>query len=444
MRFVQSKSLILALFALATMTTNRLLHAEIPVGFEIIDIVSGNAFHHRPRINNCGEIVYYRGFPADNDSEIYYYDNGKLTKMTNNDVADSYPHTNDKGIIVWNRGADLDGNGDLCRLENGDLRIIGFGSAPRLNIYSHVVYEITRPVTCAFESDIYMFDGENTIRISGYDGRSNQGPAINDIPQVLWTSYDFSSCIIFDWTSLIQMYDDGMIINLPATLEGPQGVDINNLGHAVWSNYDHVEYWDGHTTRILTEGAVASLNDRGDVVFLRWTPYWVGWVYFEGGFYQITNHVPPLEAGPPDINNHGEVVLSWHYNGLTPVTSGITFMRRLRNGDVDFDRDIDLKDFKEFPACLTGPEPRDRLCDCRFLDMRHDRTVDLRDLAAFQNTYANPHNPAEGCCVPHDTSGCGDSDVAACVCAALPTCCSAAWTDPCVLLVELLGCGECP
>jgi hypothetical protein len=37
--------------------------------------------------------------------------------------------------------------------------------------------------------------------------------------------------------------------------------------------------------------------------------------------------------------------------------------------------------------CLTGPGDFDRLCDCRFLDIDHDRDVDLGDFALFQRNY---------------------------------------------------------
>jgi len=40
--------------------------------------------------------------------------------------------------------------------------------------------------------------------------------------------------------------------------------------------------------------------------------------------------------------------------------------------------------------CLTGPGDFDRLCDCRFLDLDHDRDVDLGDFARFQRAYTGP------------------------------------------------------
>ncbi|MFQ5414656.1 MAG: hypothetical protein ACE5E6_09385, partial [Phycisphaerae bacterium] len=58
---------------------------------------------------------------------------------------------------------------------------------------------------------------------------------------------------------------------------------------------------------------------------------------------------------------------------------------------------IDLRDFAAFQNCITGPGDFDgteggfdRLCDCRFLDLDHDRDVDADDFALFQQAMAGP------------------------------------------------------
>jgi hypothetical protein len=38
----------------------------------------------------------------------------------------------------------------------------------------------------------------------------------------------------------------------------------------------------------------------------------------------------------------------------------------------------------------TDPGPEDSLCECRFLDINHDGSVDLRDYAIFQQNFAQP------------------------------------------------------
>ena len=51
--------------------------------------------------------------------------------------------------------------------------------------------------------------------------------------------------------------------------------------------------------------------------------------------------------------------------------------------------------------------------------------------------------PCDGCCVPHETSGCVDSQVADCVCDVDDFCCEHSWDAVCVSLVESQGCGTC-
>ncbi|MBZ5714860.1 hypothetical protein [Nannocystis pusilla] len=47
------------------------------------------------------------------------------------------------------------------------------------------------------------------------------------------------------------------------------------------------------------------------------------------------------------------------------------------------------------------------------------------------------------CCVAGEGPGCVDPAVQACVCAVAPSCCQQQWTDACAALVEPLGCGLC-
>jgi hypothetical protein len=65
------------------------------------------------------------------------------------------------------------------------------------------------------------------------------------------------------------------------------------------------------------------------------------------------------------------------------VTADVSYPQRVP----DFDGDVDLDDAASLHDCLTGPGDFDRLCDCRFLDIDHDRDVDLGDFVLFQRNY---------------------------------------------------------
>ena len=65
---------------------------NLPEGFEIVQLTDGGGQYYTGSadINNCGEIVWSRrlesaGRPS---SEVYLYDNGKVTRLTDNDNND--------------------------------------------------------------------------------------------------------------------------------------------------------------------------------------------------------------------------------------------------------------------------------------------------------------------------------------------------------------------
>ena len=47
------------------------------------------------------------------------------------------------------------------------------------------------------------------------------------------------------------------------------------------------------------------------------------------------------------------------------------------------DGDVDVDDHTAFAGCLVGPVRNDTLCECRFFDLDFDRDVDLRDYSLF-------------------------------------------------------------
>jgi hypothetical protein len=56
-------------------------------------------------------------------------------------------------------------------------------------------------------------------------------------------------------------------------------------------------------------------------------------------------------------------------------------------GDRDGDGDVDLDDYAQFPACMTGPDsgPYDAGCDA--FDFEFDGDVDLGDFATLQEVF---------------------------------------------------------
>ncbi|MCH7689371.1 MAG: chloride channel protein, partial [Planctomycetes bacterium] len=87
------------------------------------------------------------------------------------------------------------------------------------------------------------------------------------------------------------------------------------------------------------------LLNAGDMAFSRWLPGWQAWVHYGGEFYAISDPVdverdPPIDHIRVEINDAGEIAWWWLPNGgFTP--SGIRYMRRIRDGDVDFDGEVE-------------------------------------------------------------------------------------------------------
>ncbi len=376
-----------------------------PNGFESIEVTPGmeNLKRRHPHMNNCGEVVFHIWLePA---GEVFYYDNGVLTQVTNSeDISDIFPDINDDGTIVWGRGAPPVGS-EIVMLRDGKITVLDSAPgplAPRINTAQHVVWDVRVSPSCPepTRDAIYFYDGVRT-RLLFDDGLSNQSPAINDQDEMAWTNFRFPCDGGFgDWTSEIILYSEGLPSGLPSSVDTPQLVDIDNQPRVAWSSFDLVEIWEDGITTPLTDGHIPALNDSGDVAFQRWMPGWQLWVFRKGVFYPISkpedfNAPPYIENGRPDINEPGEIAWWWLPNGGF-VPSGIRFMQRIRDGDVNFDGVVDIDDFIPLPGCWTGPVATDGLCECRFYDMDHDRDIDEDDFSLFTRVYTGPQGDCNG------------------------------------------------
>ena len=362
--------------------------ANPPPGFEVVEVASGSKSHGAPRMNNCGEFVFYIGKFPNGDIHLHLYDNGLITTLPEAPPPSGFGDINDYGDIAWEK-EEPDGTRVVCMICDGQFECLGEGGFPRINNSCHLAWDLFDPITCASESNIFYYNSKEIFQITS-DGLSNQGPEINDLDQITWTRFDFCpEPEIAD----IMFYQDGLTTVLTGDQPFAQIPSINNLGQVAWSDLSiGIELWeDGETTVIAPPASInPRLNNHGDVYFLRWHAFagvWQSWIMLDGAYYRITNDTDWNTDG--DINDYGECAWRWS-NWPEFDTHGVRYMRRIRNGDVDFDGDSDLADYSAMPACMTGPGDFDRLCDCRFLDMGHDRDVDLADFALFQNSLTPP------------------------------------------------------
>ncbi len=370
---------------------------EVPPGFEIVHITDNpNDYSRVPKINNCGEVVFETWIDQ-GPGEIFLYDNGHLKQITDDDIYDAWPDLNENGTIVWSRGVGSGFPLEIALLRDGELSILTDNAvndyAPRINNLDIVVWDRDSELGCS-GSQVYAWDGVSTTQITD-NVFQNSSPEINDQGVIVWGQRDFCP---LPWEYSVMKYSDGeteMISGNDTLAHAPV---INNAGWIVWQ-YEIVSgslalgQLNGAESGIFLDwGSNAEMNESGDLFFLRWhddTDTWQVWLYFSNGsgragdgeILQLTNDSFWNTNG--DLNDYREV--AWKARNFPQ--SDIYLMRRIRDGDADFDGDVDVNDFARFTDCLSGPIPGDRLCDCRFLDLDHDRDVDFADFGAFQRMF---------------------------------------------------------
>ena len=380
------------------------LAAGVP-GFEIVPITDDPWYKQTARLNNCGQIVYGSRYNNDYDLEdMYLYENGLITRMTDDDVNDRLPDINDAGIMVWMRRTDgvqsteivIHDGCSLIPLTSDNLA----DYAPYINNLGHVAWSKYTEGGCSETEGLVMFYDGASIQQITTGWYSDQVSGINDLDEIVWGRYDFCQS---PWVSNIQMYSAGQITTLTSGEQEPQAPNVGfnvvtGFTQVVWrSEHDGTDdkftrLWDPNTgvVTIFDPGGQPVINNYGEVSMN--APgqgihsAWQVWLYRSGTgeYVQVTDEA--VVSTPRDINDYGEIVMT---RGLYP-DNDVFFLRRIRNGDVDVDFDVDLDDYFEWSDCWRGPLETDGLCHCRFMDMEHDRDIDMADFAAFQNAFGQP------------------------------------------------------
>ena len=376
----------------------------LPPGFEIIHITDSPADNSRfARLNECGEVVYSATLGPSVCSEMFLYDNGALTRLTFDDELDWLPDINDEGVLVWSRTAEEEG----CSQAASEIIVSAADSlifltandvidySPRINTAGHLAWQWRNGQGClGTGTDILYRDETGTTQVS-QNGLHNSGVALNKDDEMVWVRTDFcadpqeQTIILHSAGETTELSPPGVLADQPT---------INDVGQVAWHEWyvpngpdgaARIQLWDNGSVTTITEwGWNAKLNNNGDMYFIVWEEErdaWQARLYRGGIIYNLTDD--PFWNTDGHINDWGEV--AWR---ATPVSGGadIYHLRRIRNGEADFDGDVDLKDFAAFQNCFTARGEFDRLCDCRFLDIDHDRDVDLDDFVLFQIGVVGP------------------------------------------------------
>ncbi|MCC7292195.1 MAG: hypothetical protein IT449_09070 [Phycisphaerales bacterium] len=347
-------------------------------------------------INDCGQVVFSR---FENDrllNTVYLYDNGRIIQLTVGEDSGSEPSINNRGQVAWARHLpDLEIE-QVVMYERGAESVIHEAwavSGIEINNVGHVSWSRYSDGGCPWDwdLDVMLWDGLQVKQMTPDDVYRDQSARLSDLDELVWLHLD--PCAN-PYTSAPQGFWDGTIVDLPRFDSQDKVGDINNLRHVTLSSRHRLMLWrDGDVLEFVAQhGAGGELNDKDvafSLVFDTARRIWSPWI-----FDLRNNRIRSYRIGDRRshssiaINEWGEAVATWIND---PVNNdwggGILLLRRIRNGDSQFDSKVDLRDLKKLNRCMVGPEPVDDLCECRFLDLDYDGDVDLADYSRFQREF---------------------------------------------------------
>lgn len=367
---------------------------QIPPGYEVVYLDVGYPYHGNAAINDRGQIVISaRRVPGDSStSELFLYDAGVWTQLTNDRVIDAFPDINNDGTIVWSRSAGADGSLEIFRrLADGTTtrltNDVYWDYTPRLNESGDVVWSQLIRAGCGSATANVMLHSNAGAQTIYADGFSNQVVRMNAAGQIVWTRYNFCDS---PWTSAIMLYSDGAFRQLTTDQLEPQSPGISDDGMVAWSCYrplpfdDEIQIWRDGTTSILTNGGGLSVNRLGDIGFDRWYDWngtWSVHRHYRGELRVIASD--SVWNYDSDINVHGEMV--W-IHGTPPDDTVVGYLRRFPVGDMNCDRRVNALDIDSFVLALVDIDEYSRLnpaCDASLADCNQDGRVNVFDIDFF-------------------------------------------------------------
>ncbi|MCG3129088.1 MAG: hypothetical protein CHACPFDD_03997 [Phycisphaerae bacterium] len=129
--------------------------AQVPPGYEIVQLTENSWQEDPPKINNHDQIVFARRSGPNGTGEIILYDRAtdNFTQLTNDAINDILPDINDDGVIVWSS-------------------------------------EFGPPDQYGPTGEIMLRWPDGTIEQLTDDGRHDRGPRINAVSRVAWFAYN--------------------------------------------------------------------------------------------------------------------------------------------------------------------------------------------------------------------------------------------------------------
>ncbi|MCC7292426.1 MAG: hypothetical protein IT449_10240 [Phycisphaerales bacterium] len=372
-----------------------LAQVNLPPGFEVVEIAENDYGSTNADINDCGQIAFGQRQDLNGHIEVFVYDNGYITQITNGDDRNVIPQINNSGQMIWGRGVHRATVTQLIFYDQGvETLVEEYSNAPNgwsINNLGHVCWARKVSSRCPRQENLFLWDG-STANQQTFDAElSNVGPSLNDLDAFAWTYAQFCDN---PWRSEVLVRFADKVLTLPSPGTQNQTPELTNSGLVVWTSSSRLLLWTGLESRELLErGGRGSLNEWPRVyvpVFDFSTNSWPAWILDvrdkDIARYLMTDNDFWYSNG--SVNKWGEAAADWSED---PPNSqwrgGVLFLRRIRTGDSEFDGDVDLRDHNRFAQVMTGSVRKDRLCEDRFLDIDYDGDLDLGDYAKFQNAF---------------------------------------------------------
>lgn len=200
---------------------------------------------NRPRINDSGQLFFEQrnvGYWTNRPSEIFLLDAGTSEQLTDNYIEDQYLFLSNGGQAVWVKQETLS---ELYYYDDGTVSKITNASNNDLQTPVHQLPDINDfgEVVWPSQGDIWFYSNGVSNRITTDDtkGRNCHFPRINNQGQIVWLMEEY------DGSTKILCYYKGKIATIHGEDEsGSPGnlPQINDMGQIIWSAYVASSGWE--------------------------------------------------------------------------------------------------------------------------------------------------------------------------------------------------------
>ncbi len=381
------------------------VRAQIPEGFEVVQLANDLGIHSRPEINDRSEVVWSSSFPPD-ASDVWLYRDGVIRKISVPESYDINPSNNNLSAVSWRRCESYFAQDCQLIVHEDDLATHvetphSVDQMPVINDANQIIWvhdfsgtfdNVALFLTNATEGD--------TVQLTTSEF-SNQVPRLNSDADFAWNRIDFS---VSPWVSWVMVSIDGQQIEITDGTGQPQWVDLNDSAAVVFrqrvGNLDMVRMWEAGSITTISQGGNPRINKHGDTSFGRWDD--AAQIRYQtlskdGVLYQLPSTLGWWSASN-DINNIGEIA----WREIDPVIGNTRIMLLQRiaySGDFDGDCRISTEDVAVFFDCFTGPvgPPGELDPACAAGDFDQDQDVDFADFGAFHQAFTGPDTEIEQC-----------------------------------------------